>query len=619
MRFKFHLFPLILLALICTQVRADDVRVSSRFNPTRLSVGQAGVYEIIVEGSQSAPSGKGIPGQQGLAMQYRGQQASFQIVNGRSSSRSIYIFNVIAQAPGSYTIAEYPVLVDGKTYTVPSATLEVSGSPSAVAASSYSAGQSMGSAPNRNPQAPSSPYVFLEIKLPRNNLYVGETIPCWTNLGVREGSPFRILSPGPEPIGAGFDAFAFNPAREPLQAREQRGPLVYRETLWPTAMTPLKAGAYNISFGLNVAVQVPTQPSGTEEDYASYSILSNFLANVETLSLETKTEQIQVKPLPNEGKPADFTGAIGSFSAQQLISTSTPEVGEPITLTLVINGTGNFDRIQAPAFGEDPNWKSYPPRVDFTPEDPIGYQGAKRIQYVIIPLNESIKSTPDLHLSYFDPVAGKYREITPEPLPLQVKAGSGNRPGGYSSSYSANGLSSPNTENALEDASLAPMPELGPIVDHIRPSFFTPGFWIAQIAIGVGLVGWFTLRRKQLRYLRDPRFAHRKHALNLLKIHWQMLANAAHTGNHARFLAEAQKIFQSVLSEAHEGQALTWEEIADRLSRRSASEGLKAMARELAEKSGSWQFGGGLAPNSAELKSIQDRIQPLLTDLKSLL
>ncbi|OYV47302.1 MAG: hypothetical protein B7X06_03155, partial [Verrucomicrobia bacterium 21-51-4] len=496
-RFNFYLLPLVSLALACNLLAAEEgVVVSSRFNPKQLAVGQAGVYEIVVDGSQSAPAGKGIPGQQGLAMQYRGQQASFQVLNGQSRSRSIYIFNVVAQSAGSYTIPEYSVQVDGKAYTVPAASLEVSPSPSAVTAPSYYAGQSA-SAQGRSSQAPSSPYVFLELKLPRNNLYVGETIPCWANLGVREGSAYRILSPGPEPVGAGFDAFAFNPARDPLQAREQRGPIVYRETLWPTAMTPLKAGTYTISFGLNVAVQLPTQPNGTEDDYSSYSILSNFLANVETLSLETKTEQIQVSPLPAEGKPKDFTGAIGSFSAQQLISTTTPDVGEPVTLTLVINGTGNFDRIQAPALPEDPNWKSYPPRVDFNPEDPIGYQGAKRIQYVIIPLSESIQATPDLHISYFDPVAGKYRELTPEPLPIEVKPGSSKR--GKNAKNSSNKIAEEDPQENIDDSALSLMPELGPVVTHSRPCFFGISFWMAQAAAAAALIGWFTFRRKQLR------------------------------------------------------------------------------------------------------------------------
>ena len=90
-----------------------------------------------------------------------------------------------------------------------------------------------------------------------------------------------------------------------------------------------------------------------------------------------------VLPLPTTDQPENFTGAIGDFDWKVEATPVDVEIGEPITLTMEISGTGNFDRVEAPVFPENPDWKTYSPSAKFL-EQGNSYTGTKIFEQAIV-------------------------------------------------------------------------------------------------------------------------------------------------------------------------------------------------------------------------------------------
>jgi tetratricopeptide (TPR) repeat protein len=133
---------------------------------------------------------------------------------------------------------------------------------------------------------------------------------------------------------------------------------------------------------------------------------------------------INVLPIPTNGAPPTFNGAIGNFTlAQYEAGPLSVGVGDPITLKIRIAGEGSFDTVTLPA--NEQGWrefKTYPPTGKLDTSYPLQIQGSKYFEQVITPLNGEIKDIPPFVFSFFDPSAGVFRTLTHPAIPLSVHA-----------------------------------------------------------------------------------------------------------------------------------------------------------------------------------------------------
>ena len=125
---------------------------------------------------------------------------------------------------------------------------------------------------------------------------------------------------------------------------------------------------------------------------------------------------IEVIPLPSEGQPFDFSGAVGSFEAKSSVDTRDVRVGDSIKLTVQWTGSGNFEFFDAP----DPS------RLDaFRDFRVYGQTEEKRfdrrsVTYDLAPLHDGVEEIPPLPLTVFDPSSKSYVSIETEPTPIRV-------------------------------------------------------------------------------------------------------------------------------------------------------------------------------------------------------
>ena len=94
--------------------------------------------------------------------------------------------------------------------------------------------------------------------------------------------------------------------------------------------------------------------------------------------------ELTVSTLPAEGRPPDFSGAVGTFKIASDLSSTAAAAGDPLTLRLHVTGSGNFDRVDSTMLEHVEQWKTYPPKSTFKSSDALGYKGEKTFEQPLI-------------------------------------------------------------------------------------------------------------------------------------------------------------------------------------------------------------------------------------------
>jgi hypothetical protein len=133
---------------------------------------------------------------------------------------------------------------------------------------------------------------------------------------------------------------------------------------------------------------------------------------------------IQVKALPEAGKPLDFSGAVGRFDFKAIPSKTTLKNGESLDLVVSVTGTGNLKLFTLPK-PEVPNaLEMYDAVHDEKINTPLsGMNGKIADSYAIIPQYKGDYSIKPMHFSYFDLGSGTYKTISSSEIKISVLDG----------------------------------------------------------------------------------------------------------------------------------------------------------------------------------------------------
>lgn len=132
------------------------------------------------------------------------------------------------------------------------------------------------------------------------------------------------------------------------------------------------------------------------------------------MDLTLPPETLEVRPLPQAGRPDGFSGAVGKFSFAASAEPLDVAVGDIITVSMNISGNGYLENIRAPGVSGARDFKIYEPE-----EMPGNEAFLKSFEQAVIPLNEDVEHVPPVSFSYFDPWRGMYQTIEQGPFPLE--------------------------------------------------------------------------------------------------------------------------------------------------------------------------------------------------------
>lgn len=223
-----------------------------------------------------------------------------------------------------------------------------------------------------------------------------------------EGAGFGINDLAHDNVFAMFgesNVIAFRPRPQTVSRRDAHGQTVayrrydFRRTFTATQVGPITLGPVTLQGVFAVGASDSGRLTGKEVYAASKPLL------------------IQVDDVPREGRPEGYVGAIGRFAVQADLTPRQSKLGDPLTFTLTLRGTGSLATVKAPDLARIPavarRFKVYD-ATQKTEGD------TARFVYALRPLEEGQEPFPAVPLAYFDADRRQYVTLQSEPIPISI-------------------------------------------------------------------------------------------------------------------------------------------------------------------------------------------------------
>lgn len=326
------------------------------------------------------------------------QSTSFQIINGKMSKQASvnFIYYLSAKKTGQLTIGACRITYDGQEYQSQPISMEVTKTAQARAQ------QQPGQSPQPSSQAriPVDGNLYLSAYCSRKTVYLGEQVNAEFTLYNR----FQIsgLNLAEQPAFSGFwaekiyDAQKLEFKRQTVDGKQFDVFLVKK-----VALFPMTSGQLEIKpMALNVEIVQRSRD------------IFDFFGSTQNMKVESKPLHLTVLPLPENGKPAEFTGGVGKFTMTAELDRTSTSGSEPITLTIKISGTGNIRLIEKPVIPAITGLKILDPEIkDQVQASGDVIRGSKTFRYPVIPQADGKYVLPAIKMAYFDPGDKSYHTL----------------------------------------------------------------------------------------------------------------------------------------------------------------------------------------------------------------
>lgn len=202
----------------------------------------------------------------------------------------------------------------------------------------------------------------------------------------------------------GVAAWRFQPST--MRSRINLLGMRYVSVSYPSTITPTRVGKVGIG---PAKIRLTAQQQVMDP---------TFRAVIEELYLQVPKLEIESMPLP-EGAPEGFENAVGNFRLSASTAITEVQEGDPITVDLMVNGSGNLDTMRPPALENADGWKVYATTTEQRGDERRQLSGSVVFHQSIRPL-EMKSEIPPFRLVFFDPKEDAYKTITTEPIALKM-------------------------------------------------------------------------------------------------------------------------------------------------------------------------------------------------------
>ncbi len=414
-REKFRAFVAILLGLVNgTLCMAGEIEAT--LDRDSVPAGQGALLTLTVTGR---PSGNPvIPDIVNFIFQSRGRSQQIRSINGVTTRSITYQYAVGSQVPGDYQIPSISMTVDGEEIGTEVLNLKVLSKNAA----QPPAGAAPGNPPSdedAEPVGEADRFGFLTVQLltgEREHVYVGEIAPVKIEAWIPAEGQAQVRS-GIQPEGKAFTLH--NVSEKPDQTTKVRDGKRYIVVTWYGGISATRAGKNPVSLSLDATVAVRDTSAGRRrrprmggafDDPFFDDIFDQMRTPMiqKDVTLASRDEEIEVRLLPEEGKPDGFSGAVGNFILNSSEIPKNWKTGEPQSLEASVKGRGNFALLDDPKLVPSEGWKVYAGKSDFSPGDVASFSGVKDFRFSAVPSKHGSQELA-LELSYFDPDAGAYK------------------------------------------------------------------------------------------------------------------------------------------------------------------------------------------------------------------
>jgi hypothetical protein len=389
------------------------------------------VFEANAEGRNfQAPSFEGF---NVVGGPFTSTSSSIQVVNGSISrtTRNSYTFALQAIQEGTFRIGSASLTVSGDKVSSEPFEIKVlpddgSHVPSGGGGGPSNQGQSQ---QNTNDPQVSGKDLFLRCIPSKKTAYVGEQIVLTYKLYTKV--PVSSVSLSKMPSYAGFWTKDISDNNGTLkQSSEYVNGIEYTTAeIQKMLIVPQRSGKFTIDpMTMECVAQIRTQRNNSRsmdpfEAFFNDPFFNRNITNVQK-ELSSQSFGLEVKNLPENGKPASFAGAVGNYKFTSSIDKTDLSTNEAVTVTLTVSGSGNIELLQMPEPMFPPDFEVYDPKITTSTDvNSQGMTGTKKAEYLAIPRRAGNFSVAPVEFSYFNPSTESYQTLLSEPYELSVVKG----------------------------------------------------------------------------------------------------------------------------------------------------------------------------------------------------
>lgn len=327
------------------------------------------------------------------------QQISQTVVNGKVSWSKSFGYTIQPTKQGVLTIGSATMTYRGQKYQTDPVKLTVT-------------------APVERPNDPSEPLlnveesVHLVAQVSKRNPYLNEPVSVVYKLYFKSDLAIRNFNMTASPEYNDFWSHNIEVKQFETEVENFKGEKYSSVIVKKVLLYPQKSGKLTIEpLDLEVALQVPTNRR---------NMFGRVYHNTST-KLSTGVQNVDVKPLPEAGKPADFSGAVGAFDLIVTTDKTAIRQGETIEMDVTVSGKGNLELFSLPK----PVFPSSLEVYDPIPKKQItvglsGMNGKVSEKYTIIPQFQGKYIIKPIHFSYFDIETRTYKTLTSKEIMIDM-------------------------------------------------------------------------------------------------------------------------------------------------------------------------------------------------------
>lgn len=331
------------------------------------------------------------------------QSISNSWINGKRSYAKTFSYFLEPTRRGKFTIRQAIIEIDGQTYKTLPVSVEVTG-----AVDKPKDGDDTDLLASEN--------LHLVAEVSKSDPYLNEAITVVYKLYV---SPRISVSNWREldsPKYSDFWSQAIDMKQLKIENGEYEGEPYRYVILRKTVLYPQKTGKLDIEpLTLSVSVDVPTKRR---------DIFGGRLYSTVNKTVAAGNRVINVKSLPLEGKPEDFSGAVGKFEFKVTTNKIELDATESLDAKVLVSGNGNLKLFDLPKLNVPSGLEQYEPQHNERVRTNLtGMGGNISDTYTLVPQYKGKYPIPPISFSYFDLKTETYKTISSEEIIINVNNG----------------------------------------------------------------------------------------------------------------------------------------------------------------------------------------------------
>jgi hypothetical protein len=415
-----------LFSLLFVKLEAQSIQFTGSANSV-VETGEQFRLTYSVNAEASNFIGPAIQNFMVLAGPSQSSSSSVQYMNGHVEQSTTLSFTFILQAvqPGTFTFPPASIIVNGKKIQSNSVTIKV------VKGNTSSPQGNKNNTPDAGTGLDEND-LFLKAVPSKSNPLQGEQITVTYKLYTRIPVSLNGIDKIPSYEGFWSQDLIKDKDKYAQYNETVNGQKYMVAEIRKVALFPQKGGKLLIDpLQIEIVAQIQTKKKRNSfndpffDNFFNDSFFGSSVQNVKK-TLRSNAVSINVKALPAQNRPSDFSGAVGSFDLNPSVDRKELKANEALTLRLNISGKGNLNLIEKPNIVFPPDFEAYDPKIiDNISYTANGVSGSRTFEYLVIPRNPGDFIIKPISFSYFDLGKNTYVRLQSPQYNIHVQKGDG--------------------------------------------------------------------------------------------------------------------------------------------------------------------------------------------------